>query len=263
MRTINLFRNFCTMGLKKLMEYRLDFLIGIFPMLLTQLAGILFLKIVFLNISDLSGWGYYECMMIYGFYITASSVEEMLFGNFRSLKGYVFTGEFDLILLKPIHPVVHLILLDFDGNCLFQFILGIIILGYSMGKMHLAFTFGTVFFIIAALVVGVLFLSALTILIACIYFYTEGTFSLFNVIWTFKSFAKYPVTIFGGILGFFMKWILPVSVVSYFPVMLILKGNSMDRLLYTAAGLGVMSAAFIIANKVFYHSIEKYQSTGN
>lgn len=246
------------MNCKSLAEYKADFLIGLLPVLTEQLAGLIFLKIVFNNIHTLSGNGYYECMMIYGFYLLASSIEKMLFGNFPRLKGYVFEGTFDLILLKPTHPILYMILMDFDGINLIQTFGAIVIIGYAQIQLNILVSLLNVTFILISVVYGVLFLGAVTIAAASIFFYTEGTFSLFNVMNTLTSYARYPITIFGKGIAFILKWILPLGMVSYFPTELLLNGNIRNMAVYIAAG-GVFSMAlFLAAGFFFTHSTRKY-----
>lgn len=61
--------------LKVMMEYRVDFLIGISSVMLQQFAGIFFVKIVFDHIEQLNGWTFYEILFIYGIAIRASIPE--------------------------------------------------------------------------------------------------------------------------------------------------------------------------------------------
>lgn len=262
MRVMKLFRQFCIMSLKSLMEYKADFLIGIFPVLLNQLVGLLFLKIVFDNIHTLTGNGFFECVMIYGFYSTAASIEKLFFGNFPRLKGYVFGGEFDLILMKPTHPILYMVLMDFDGIHLIQTIISIVILVYSVCKMDIVMSMTNILFIVIAVFLGAVFLAALTIFTTSIFFYTEGTFSLFNMVEILKSYARYPISIFGKGMMFVFQWIFPLGIVSYFPTQLVLQKNGSDMALYLVLAGGIVSLLFLLANTFFTYSMKKYQSAG-
>lgn len=258
MYKIKLFRQFCIMNYKSLMEYKADFLIGIFPVILNQIIGLVLLQIVFNNIHTLSGKSFFECVMIYGFYSLSSSIEKLFFGNFPRLKGYVFGGQFDLILLKPAHPLLYMTLMDFNGIHIAQTIIAGMIVGYSFVHLNIVFCIRNILFIIISVVYGVLLLGAMTIFTTSIFFYTEGTFSLFNIIELFKEYAKYPISIFGkGALLMF-----PMGMISYFPTELLLAGNGKSIILYMILGGIVSIIIYILSNKFFDYSAKKYQSTG-
>ncbi|MGN0405135.1 MAG: ABC-2 family transporter protein [Bariatricus sp.] len=98
----------------------------------------------------------------------------------------------------------------------------------------------------------------MTIFTTSIFFYTEGTFSLFNTMELFKEFAKYPISIFGK----WGMWILPIGMNSYFPAKLLLADSPKAFHTYLIIGGFISVLLFLLSNKFFIHSTKKYQSTG-
>ena len=64
---IKLYVKFLKQYIKTLMEYRIDFILGLIGFVLVQLAGIVFIKLIFNVIPTLDGWSFYEILFIYGF----------------------------------------------------------------------------------------------------------------------------------------------------------------------------------------------------
>ena len=65
-RYIRLYKKFLQQYIKSLMEYRIDFILGLIGFVLVQMTGIIFLNLVFNCIPDLKGWSFYEILFIYG-----------------------------------------------------------------------------------------------------------------------------------------------------------------------------------------------------
>ena len=67
MRYLRLYKTFVAQHLKKLMEYRIDFLTGALSFLINQITNIVFIGIIFSQIPNLDGFLFYEIIFIYGF----------------------------------------------------------------------------------------------------------------------------------------------------------------------------------------------------
>ena len=66
-RMLRMHRIFVAQELKRMMEYKGDFIIGIIGFLAVQVSNLLFLWLVFRQIPSLMGWSAAEIVFIYGF----------------------------------------------------------------------------------------------------------------------------------------------------------------------------------------------------
>ena len=80
-RYLRLHRIFVVQYLKKLMEYKVDFLLGAIGLLITQAIQILFLGIIFSQIPALNGYSFAEVLFIYGFSLIAKSMDHLFTDN--------------------------------------------------------------------------------------------------------------------------------------------------------------------------------------
>lgn len=80
-RYFRLHRIFIAQYLKKLMEYKVDFLLGAIGLLLTQAIQIMFLGIIFSQIPALIGYTFPQILFIYGFSLIAKSLDHLFTDN--------------------------------------------------------------------------------------------------------------------------------------------------------------------------------------
>lgn len=66
-RYFKLYIQFLKQYIKSLMEYRIDFVLGLIGFIFVQFVGVIFIKLIFNNIPSLAGWSFYEILFIYGF----------------------------------------------------------------------------------------------------------------------------------------------------------------------------------------------------
>ena len=94
-RYFRLHRIFIAQYLKRLMEYKGDFLLGAVGLLFSQAIQILFIGIIFSQIPRLQGWTFEEILFIYGFSLIPKSIDHLFFDNLWMV-GYriVRKGEF-------------------------------------------------------------------------------------------------------------------------------------------------------------------------
>jgi len=87
------------------MEYKVDFVVGVLGVFLTQGLNLLFLNVIFQHIPSLEGWTFQEIAFIYGFSLIPKGLDHLFFDNLWALgQRLVRKGEFDKYLTRPINP---------------------------------------------------------------------------------------------------------------------------------------------------------------
>ena len=74
MKNLRIFVQMTGANLRGLMSFKVDFLVSFFAGLLSQTIGLLFLGVLFQNISEVAGWTVFEAAILYGY---------MFFGDFN------------------------------------------------------------------------------------------------------------------------------------------------------------------------------------
>ena len=63
--------------IKQIMEYKVDFVVGVLGVFLTQGLNLLFLNVIFQHIPSLEGWTFQEIAFIYGFSLIPKGLDHL------------------------------------------------------------------------------------------------------------------------------------------------------------------------------------------
>ena len=122
--------------LKQLMEYKVDFIIGVLGVFLTQGLNILFLRVLFAHIPNLQGWSFGQIAFIYGYSLLPKGIDHLFFDNLWAVgQRLVRKGEFDKYLTRPLNPLFHVLVETFQVDALGELLVGILLLVTSASSM--------------------------------------------------------------------------------------------------------------------------------
>lgn len=259
---ISIIITFIKFNIKRLSEYKVDFYLGIFCILLTQSLNLSFFYLIFEAVPEISGWNLYEVLLVYGFYTLNYGFFMFLFGNFRSLKGYLFSGEFETMLIRPIPPIFHIMISGFDERSIFQTILGFIIILYSFLNLNIAINFTTIGYVIVFMILGSLIFGGIAIIAETILFYTRYSFTPIDSIFFLAQFVKYPMSIFGTVLKKILTFVIPLGFLSYYPSNFFLNKVNIGFNVFLVEGI-ILCVLAIISKKFFDRGLKKYEGNGN
>lgn len=261
LKYIKLYIEFAKQNLKTMLEYRVEFIIGAMSTLLSQLVGISFLWIIFQNIQNINGWSFYEMTLVYGMLVLSASLNHLFFDNLWVLGvQYVREGKFDILLLRPISPLFHLVANKIQQDGLGSFIVGTIIVTKSLHEINIPLSISSISLLILFIISGAAIFSAIN-LITCISSFWIINSNLFMwSIFSTNQFALYPLTIYHKYIRVIITLILPYAFASFYPANYFLhKGYEHLSLLSPIVAV----ILWIIALKVWSFGIKHYASTGS
>jgi ABC-2 type transport system permease protein len=224
MRYINLYGYFLVQRFKVLLEYRMNFFIGVLSLLVVQGAQLLALWAIMRQVPSLQGWRYDEVLLIYGMLMLSRSINHMFADNLWTIgRQYIRTGGFDRFLVRPIDPLFHLLADRFCHDGVGTLLVGLaLVIKASLG-LGLVWTVGSLLY--AALMIlsgGVIFIS-LNLLTAVASFWIMDSLPLTRVVHETYEFAKYPLTIYNQGITFLLTWIFPYALTSFYPASYLLQ----------------------------------------
>lgn len=241
-------------NIKKVLQYRADFIIGIIPHLIGQIANLAFFKIILGEVANVHGWEMNELIFMYAFSTTVYGIYYLLFGNFRNLKSYLFNGQFEIMRIRPTNLITHIIVISFRSEAIEQILLGGALLAYISSKMSLDMSLINLIIILYFVACGVTILGGITLCSSSFLFISQGTFSPIGVISELREYTKYPIDIFGNVLQFIFTWLIPIGYVSYYPSIYFLDGQSGP---YIYSGL-IALVSFIVGYVSFKRGLRFY-----
>ena len=258
------FRVYCKIlaqDLKSKMSYRADFIISTLGMIFTNISGFVSFWILFRNFTSINGWDYYEMLFLYGFSLVSLTPVQCFFDNNWSLEQYVYSGDFIKYCFRPINLFFYYQSEVFDIKGLGQLVFGIGTLVYAWVKLELAFTLIVILKMIVFLLTASLFMIAIQNLAAATCFWLQNSFYVLELVFRFKDYSKYPVTIFNPLFRFIFTFLMPISFIAYYPSLVILRPQSIPILSFMSPILGIVF--FFISYKVWMYGAMKYNGTGS
>jgi len=256
---ISLYFSFLKASLKEMLIYRLDCIVGMISQIVTQLVEIIFIWIVFQNTDNLAGWNFMQILLLYGVTLISVGIADFCFDALYDIgPKYIREGEFDKILLRPVHPLISIIGSSKEFTSLGYFGLGLFLTIVMLIKLSIPITVILILEIVFFSIVGAFIIGAINTIFSISSFWTYRSN---EVIWSFYrmyTFAQYPLDIYNKFVRILITMILPFAFVAYYPTMNYL---GMDPYIIYIAPF-VMIILWIIAIKVWNIALNKYRSTG-
>jgi ABC-2 type transport system permease protein len=246
------------------MTYHVSFITGVIGQWIAYGGTFLSLYIMIENFNVLGGWTSYEVLYLYAFNLLSYALAATVFFTpCRNLPMKIKTGEFDISLTKPIAPFLHEIYNGFNFGYIGHAILSISIMIFALTRLSIQVSIVN---LILLLICAALLQAAFLILSSSFCFMTVNQNPVFDfILWNFKSFTNYPITIYGTAIQFFLTFIMPLAFMNFYPSLIILDKAASSPfsswIPYLSSFVGI--AVFILSIKIWNYGLSKYQSSGS
>jgi len=252
---------FFTQYMKSILEYRLDFWIGLISTFVLQLSGFSFIWVIFQNITTINGWNFGEVLFIYSLMTIAKSINLIFFDNLWLLGGeYIKSGKFDILLLRPVPPLFHLFATKIQKDGLGSFLVGILLLNKAIHLLNVNLDIKNTLVILLILISGSIIVVSLNLIGSTFAFWIKDSTAIMRAIFLLSEFALYPIIIFNKSIISITTWIIPYSFVSYYPATLFLESH------YNFLGYFSPLVAFVLMvfSYMFWRmGLKFYESSGS
>lgn len=273
-RYMRLHKIFIKQDLKKLMEYKVDFLLGAVGFLLEQAVQIFCLGIIFASIPALvysengvvqDSWIFNEVLFIYGFSLIPKGIDHLFFDNLWGL-GYwiVDKGDFDKYLTRPVNSWFYVLCEKFCVDALGEIIVGVALIIYSTltmpAEIATAINWWRVLPVLVVMPFGIMIFTSVKTATAAISFWTKRSGHITHMCYMTNDFAKYPAKIYNVFVKTVITYILPFALTAYYPAIFILRGESWWSLPVTVL---VSLVLFAVSQFIWNKGISSYESAGS
>jgi ABC-2 type transport system permease protein len=246
--------------LKARMQYRGDFIIGIFGGLISSLLGMLVFGVLFTTIPQLAGWNFNEILFMFSFYLFAGSLLAPFFWGVWWLPSRVRSGDFITYYFRPLNIMFYFMSSMCDYKAFGSMAGAISGLIYASSQLKLAWTAGRLVLLATTLFSATLVLTSLLIISSCVAFWIIDSNPLMLFIMHVRNVAQYPLDIFNRSFQAVFTYLLPLGFASYYPAQLFLRPDEAPLLAYLSPVVGV--ALFALAYWIWMHGVNHYSGTG-
>lgn len=258
---LHIYGKILAQDIKSKMSYRADFIISTIGMICTNIAGFVSFWILFRNFSSINGWSYHEMLFLYGFSLVSLTPVQCFFDNNWSLRINVYNGDFIKYYFRPINMFFYYQSEVFDIKGLGQLAFGIGTIAYSWNKIGIAVTPLAILKLVVFLITASLIMIALQNAAAATCFWIHNSFYVLDLVFKFKDYARYPITIFSPIFKFIFTFIMPIAFIAYYPSLVILRPDEVPILSWISPFIGC--AFFWLSYKFWMYGTSKYSGTGS
>lgn len=253
---------FSARSLQTLMEYKMDFLIGLSGFIVTQAMGIILLNVIFSKIPMLNGWSYNQALFIYAFAQIPRGLDHLVTDNLWIFSRRIIAqSQFDKYLLKPINPLFHVISEKLQTDAVGELLIGIILMIYSIFKLKLNITLSYILIFIIVTISGAIIYTSIKLFFASLAFWVRNSQNILSLFYSLSDFTKYPISIYPRVIMYFITYIVPFAFTAYFPAAYFINKES----LLLGVG-GTVVAAILTATLAYFiwcKGINAYESAGN
>lgn len=260
-RHLKLYVAFLGHNLKNEMMYRANFIILSAMDIFFMGVNVVFFTIIFNNVQTVAGWSYYQMLILIG---SVGIVREMAYLTFRqgflNIGDYIRTGEFDLLLVKPLSPQLHLGFRHISmTESLGEGIMGIILA--AIGYYHLppGSVMAVPLYIIFLFVSLIIYYSFCLIVNSAVFWIIKSQ-ELNTIVYYFMETARYPRDIYRGIGKALFTFVIPISLIATTPASILAGRVSYSLLLLS---LSVAGGLLLIGSLIWQVSIRHYSSASS
>ncbi len=260
MKNLRIFVQMTGANLRGLMSFKVDFLVSFFAGLLSQTIGLLFLGVLFQNISEVAGWTVFEAAILYGYMFFGEGILTLFFQGTNGLWKKVRLGQFDQYLTRPISLELQIYGTQTNLAGAGTAITGLVIILYSFFNLHYQWTLETAVLFFVSLVLGAVIRVNINFGSSVLGMILEGGGGIKGTLERVQEMGKYPLSIYPKAFQIILLTLIPYAAISYVPAAVLLGKADLKFFLV----LPVATALCIGLRKwLFKKALEKYEGSGN
>lgn len=261
-RHFMLFAEYFSQYAKMRMEYRGDFVVSTLTSFAATIFGLCFVLVLFNKAPSLAGWTEPEEIFLYGFSLLPAGIFNIVSLNMYDFgNNYIIEGKFDRVMLRPVSTLFQVLFEQFRLESMQEIATGLFCIWLSSRDLHVHWTTEHLLLLIFwGACAGVIYISVF-LLLTTISFWFEDRVGVHPPVWNMINFGRYPLTIYSGAVQFFLCWIIPFGLASFYPSVRLLGHSITPEYL---PFVPVVAAGFLtIAVFTWNMGTRHYSSTGS
>ena len=242
--------------------YRGDFFVTLATSFAATIFALAFVIVLFEKVPVLAGWTLPEEVFLYGFSLLPYGLFNVLSLNLYDFgNNYIIEGKFDRVMLRPVSTLFQVLFEQFRIESFQEVATGIFCIWWASNRLQIHWTaekLALLFFwgICAAVIYVSVFL-----LLTTVSFWFEDRIGVHPPVWNVIAFGRWPLSIYSGAVQFFLCWIIPFGLASFYPSVRFLGRKATPEYL---AFVPVVAAAFLILSVSMWNfGTKHYSSTGS
>lgn len=259
--SIRLYMHYVSLNLRSAMQHKASFFLQITGQLITSMTTFLGITFMFMRFEQVAGYTYSDVLVCFSIVVLQFSLSEMFARGFDTFSSLVRKAEFDRVLVRPRSAILQVLGTRFEFTRIGRLLQALIVFAYGVTAARVKWTALRVLTLISMLLGGSLLFSGLYLVYAAFCFFTLEGLEFMNIFTDgAKEYGKYPIDVYGESMKKFATFVVPYTLVQYYPLQLLI-GRS-DRWIYALYPLGTVF--FLAASYAFWRfGVHRYTSAGS
>jgi len=228
MDTLRLYFKLIRISMQSRMQYRADFITGVIGVIVMNVVNLGLIGILVNQFVHLNGWTIWELVFLYCLWLLGHSIFSLFFWHLRTLDDYLVQGTFDQFLIRPVSAFVQFLGREIQYYGFADVLFGVLGVSLAYANLGLQWDWTKWVFFILAIVSGTLIETTLTLMLACLAFWTGRSRRANSLLMQLNVLIQhYPVDIFGYTFRVIVTGLIPVAFMNYYPALMLL--DKIDR----------------------------------
>ena len=252
-------------SLKAQLEYPANFVMRVATIALIGFLSIVSLLLITTAFPSVGGWDFNMVGFMVALKQMAGGVHHGFFFSFYHHRDLVKTGEFDRMLVRPVHPLFQIMASSLDLSAIGEFLPGLVLFCITCPRVAIEWNLANVVFLAVVVLSGAVIEWAVYLFFSTFDFWLEGAESSLH--WFPDAFRDstlyYPAHIYSRALVFVITFCFPYAFIAYYPTLHFFQAEVEmfpGVFAYGTPVVAVTSTAIAVAFWSF--GLRHYQSTG-
>lgn len=243
----------------RVLEYRGNFFFWAFIDVMWTCFTLIFFSLI-INVSgNIGGWSRSEMLLLLGvFSILEALMWSICYHNMWHFTDSIYSGEFNLLLLKPLDTQFLLMTSRNSYSNISRIIIGIIMVGVACQQMSLTPTLIDLLVATVLLLLGFLFLYFFWFSLAILGFYLERVRNINEIIPALDAMWRVPNSVHSGATFLIFTSIIPLALLTTLPSEAIM---GIVNWQFSITLLVATIATFIFSRWFFKYSVKNYSGS--
>jgi len=243
-----------------MLQYRMDFAIEAVLSLFWIAAALIPLVVLFGHRGSVAGWTWPEALVVVGFFTCLKAVlDGCIQPSLNAVVEHIRKGTLDFLLLKPVDAQFMVSTSRFELWKAADLLAGLLMLVVALQRLGHVPSLRGVLTTLALLAGAALILYSMWILVVAMAFSVVKVDNLSYLFSSIFDAARWPASIFRGVLSFVFTFVIPLAVMTTYPALALLDRLAPWRAL---AALGGAVAFAGLARWVWLRSLGRYTGAG-
>lgn len=263
--SLRLYPKLLAIAIRSRMQYRSDFLVGIFGVIILNFVNLALIWILISRFQALAGWQFWEIVMLYAMWLLSHSIYAVFFWHLSALEEDILHGRFDQYLIRPCSPLIQFLGREVNYMGVADVIFATSAFSLAYSNLNLSWTFLQWIFFGLSVLAGLVIETSIAWIIGSIAFWTGRSRALFWVSIRFSVLSQqYPIDIFGYAYRVFVTGFLPIAFMNYYPLTILLGKQNALGIPYLGFWSPLVAIALLTAAwTIWQRGLASYTSSGN